>query len=79
MFENIMQTRMAEGATVFVNTKTQEIFLVMQNYDWEGQASYVSKEDIEKWKRYIGLEPLEELGDYIFYEDDDVTLYFLDA
>ena len=78
-FENLMQVRMMEGAMIFVNKETDEIFFVLENYVWHDTASYVTKEDIESWKRYTGLKTLTELEGPIFFEDDNVAIYFWEA
>ena len=48
-FENLMQVRMMEGAMIFVNKETDEIFFVLEN---QGP---------------------------IFFEDDNVAIYFWEA
>lgn len=79
MFDSIIKTQMLEGDLVFVNNRTNEIFLVMHNYDWENNESKVGHEECSKWLSYCDLDMNDIRHTDIVYVDSNITVRFLDA
>ena len=77
-FTKLVSVRPLEGDLVFWNKRTNKpMFVIFSPHDWD----YVegSTFEVEKWMNHCGLEPYDFDGENTVYEDDNISVHFLEA
>lgn len=78
MFESIIKTEMLEGDLIFIDRKTNKVFLLLPTSDTFGDDPAVGEEACIERLRYYGIEDDIDSCEVV-YDEGNLTIRFIMA